>query len=144
MQVVVRRLETGDQGTFGVLTAGAFVCRMIELPWRENRNSVSCIPPGEYGLFPRWSKWRGYLVYQLDGVPDRVAVQIHVGNVAGDKSLGWLSHSEGCLLVGREFGVLRPPGKRTQRGVLLSRPSMSGLMETLGRTGRHTILVQEA
>ncbi|WP_319759555.1 DUF5675 family protein [Maridesulfovibrio sp.] len=91
-----------DQGTLGVLSIPEvdFQCFTIELPWRDNHTSVSCIPIGTYSLFRRWSgHWHGF-VYQFRGVPNRIAIQSHTGNVAGDKSLGYKSHSLGCVLLG--------------------------------------------
>ena len=44
-------------GTNGALFVnGRFICFTIELPWRENRRNVSCIPEGRYELQPRISK----------------------------------------------------------------------------------------
>ncbi|WP_051295002.1 DUF5675 family protein [Maridesulfovibrio bastinii] len=98
---ILRRPYT-DQGTLGVLTIplAGFTCFSIELPWRENQNSISCIPADTYLLFRRWSAhWNGF-VYQFRNVPQRIAIQSHSGNVAGDKSLGYRSHSLGCVLLG--------------------------------------------
>ncbi|WP_432736487.1 DUF5675 family protein [Maridesulfovibrio sp. FT414] len=98
---LLRRPYT-DQGTIGVLTIPEvdFQCFSIELPWRENQNSVSCIPVGTYSLFRRWSDHWNSFVYQFRNVPGRSAVQIHWGNVAGDKTLGYRSNSLGCVLLG--------------------------------------------
>ena len=102
LDATLLRRPCTDQGTIGVLTIPEvnFQSFTIELPWRENGTGISCIPVGIYSLFPRWSNhWKSY-VYQFKNVPDRSAVQIHWGNVAGDKSLGYKSHSLGCVLLG--------------------------------------------
>ena len=48
-RVYIRRTETDDEGTFGVLTTDSgFQVYTGELPWRWNIPGKSCIPPGEY------------------------------------------------------------------------------------------------
>lgn len=71
---------------------GKFICYTLELPWRWNRKDISCIPAGTYGCF--WRHDRGRV--QVENIPcpggERVAVQIHAGEVP--------DHSKGCILVG--------------------------------------------
>src|SRR3972149_657673 len=46
---VLRRIETGDDGTFGVLTTpSGLQIYIAELPWRGNKPGKSCIPAGTY------------------------------------------------------------------------------------------------
>ena len=41
------RVTTGMDGTFGVLIKdGVPLCVTLELPWRDNERSISCIPEG--------------------------------------------------------------------------------------------------
>ncbi len=42
------RGEKGLNATFGEITAGDFVCKSLELPFRGNKKNVSCIPAGVY------------------------------------------------------------------------------------------------
>lgn len=121
------RYATGDHGTFGVLHFPGGVCVTVELPWRENAHDVSCIPVGDYEcVFVRSRKYGG--VYHVQGVPDRSGILIHSGNLAGDVSKGFLSHSHGCILPGTYNGVLG-----VQRAVLASRPALSEFNEAMGR-----------
>lgn len=102
LDALLLRKPSTDQGTLGVFIIPEvdFKCFTIELPWRDNATGISCIPVGTYHLYRRWSDhWRGF-VYQFRNVPQRIAIQSHTGNVAGDKSLGYKSHSLGCVLVG--------------------------------------------
>lgn len=117
------RVETGEQGTFGVFAINGFCCRTVELPWKENRQSVSCIPKGGYVAELRQSPRYGE-VYLLKDVPGRSGILIHSGNLAGDVFKGWHSHSEGCILLGEYDGFL---GK--QRAVLNSRETVRLLAE---------------
>lgn len=102
LEATLLRRPYTDQGTIGVLTIPKvdYKSYTIELPWRENAVGKSCVPAGAYLLFRRWSNhWKSF-VYQFRDVPGRTAVQIHWGNVAGDKSLGYRSNSLGCVLTG--------------------------------------------
>ena len=91
VQIVRRILYTGSIG--GSLYArGEFVCFTLELPWRWNANDVSCIPNGRYSAIVRYDhhdKWR----LELQGVPARSNIQIHIGNRPAEDS-------KGCILVG--------------------------------------------
>ena len=100
------RLNTGDAGTFGILHTKGFNCFTAELPWRDNQQSISCIPPGEYDCVIRQSPRFGK-TYWVTNVPGRGHILIHAGNYAGDKSLGFKTHTEGCILQGKKIGTLR-------------------------------------
>ena len=120
MNDVVRllRTKTGEQGTFGVIVAGDFECCSLELPWHDNRNCISCIPTGTYEAQFIVSSTYGPC-YWIRGVPGRSEILIHTGNLAGDESEGWKSHSAGCVLIGERRGVLGD-----QEAVLLSRKTL--------------------
>jgi len=92
-RVTIEREAETDTCTRGsMLVNGEYLCRTIELPWKENQKNVSSIPPGTYKGHLRYDKpdqWR----IQLDDVPGgRTGVQIHVGN--------YTSEIQGCILVG--------------------------------------------
>ncbi len=132
MQATLTRIATGDQGTFGVLRIGSFDCWTAELPWRDNLRSLSCVPQGTYEVRPRYSaKYKRHL-HVLD-VPGRSVILIHCGNFAGDREQGYRTHSTGCILVGRQFGKLRPgESGPMQQAVLASRFAMSDLLRAAG------------
>lgn len=118
------RFSTSDSGTKGILTfEGGFSCKTLELPWRNNKTKVSCIPTGTYkcSLYPS-SKFG--LVYNIEDVPSRSAILLHTGNFAGDVKKGLKSDVEGCILVGMKFGVLSG-----QEAILDSRKAKLALME---------------
>ena len=54
------------EGTNGVLSLnGKEICKTIELPWRNNKARVSCIPEGIYKIRKRFSakfKWHLELI----------------------------------------------------------------------------------
>lgn len=88
------------------------ICKTLELPWLDNKRSISCIPEGKYlvtysppvlkddpnteedesgGRIPR-----PYAHYIVHKVPGRSGILIHRG-----KTPEW---SKGCITVGGRFG----------------------------------------
>jgi hypothetical protein len=76
------RDDQNDRRTFGAFVDddGVRVCDTLELPWRENQHSVSCIPAGEYPLAFKYSPKHGCECWHITNVPDRDDVEIHAGN----------------------------------------------------------------
>lgn len=112
-----------DQGTFGILFAnGASVCRMLELPDRNNKQQISRIPEGLYRcswiISPRFGA-----CYQIERVPGRGNILIHPGNFAGDTELGFKTHSHGCILPCVRFGAIAG-----QRAGLISKPAVNAIV----------------
>jgi hypothetical protein len=97
LKITIERLYQRNNGTMGYLFVDdVVICYSLEKPWIENINNISCIPKGTYQGFIRYDKndkWR----IQLEGVPNRSGIQIHVGN--------WTSQINGCILVGMEADV---------------------------------------
>lgn len=124
------RYTKSDQGTKGIAITGIedfdYFC-VLELPWRENEPNYSCIPDGEYLCEFRVSK-RFSEHYHLQGVEGRTWILTHSGNLAGDISKGWLTHSKGCLLLGARFGKLNIGDDKYQDAVLNSRPTLRKLI----------------
>ena len=119
-KVKITRDPSEDAGTFGVLTTDSgFSCYSGELPWRENKTGISCIPPGVYKCekreFPKHGK-----VYEVLSVPGRTAILVHKGNYCGDRNKGLKSDVEGCLILGNAIGKI---GK--QKALLSSRDALA-------------------
>lgn len=128
----LERMSFSDQGTFSrIFGPGGFQCAAIELPWRGNRQSLSCIPPGEYIVEP-WESRRFGSVYHVLDVPNRSYILFHGGNLAGDTLKGFKTHSHGCILLGRYHGALYVSGKK-QKAVLASRPTVRAFRQNIGR-----------
>jgi hypothetical protein len=131
------RDETGDEGTFsvGTLTDGdnrLGFWDFVELPWRDNRAQVSCIPPGLYNAHLTHSDRFKREVYVLENVPERSFIEIHPANWAGDKALGYHAELNGCLAPGLERGLLTPPHHNLmQRAVIQSERAFQQLMDAL-------------
>jgi len=86
-----------DESTIGELFVnGERFCDTLELPYRDNQKSISCIPTGEYKVrlrLPRESATRHYIHLLVKDVKDRSHILFHRGNTAKD--------SRGCILVGQ-------------------------------------------
>ena len=119
---LIRFMET-DAGTQGVLLSDKFCCFTLELPNRENKINISCIPQGTYTCKYKYSK-KFKNVFHLQNVKDRTYIYIHNGNFAGDINKGFRTHTEGCILIGGKFGVLN-----NQLAILNSRNTMKRLFK---------------
>jgi hypothetical protein len=86
-----------EQSTMGKLFLnGEQFCDTLELPWKENQRSISCIPAGEYNArlrLPRESATREYVHLLIKDVPNRDYILVHIGNTTKD--------TKGCILVGQ-------------------------------------------
>ena len=85
-----------DKSVIGKLYCNAeFIAHTLELAWRDNEKSVSCIPSGEYKCrvrLARESATRDYVHLLVEDVPDRSYILFHRGNYPSD--------SRGCILTG--------------------------------------------
>ena len=136
--LTLTREQSDAEGTFGRLEGDGLWLECVEPPWRDNAKNRSCIPPGQYLLRPHVSPRFGRCLHVVD-VPDRTHVLIHAGNVGGDVSRGYRTHTLGCLLPGTRRGRLwlrtNRPRKGWQRAVLASRPALRQLLGWVdGRT----------
>ncbi|SEM06056.1 protein of unknown function [Syntrophus gentianae] len=107
---VNRETETA-QSTQGELQVGTQTLRTLELPDRENASTndsttAGRIPAGTYQAHVRTDGPRGWRL-ELEGVPGRENVQIHVGNTPEDTT--------GCILPGTTEGVDRVNNSRDAR-----------------------------
>ena len=87
----------GKNGTYGNLVAKkngnvVFMTNSIELPWRDNKRRVSCIPEGNYKCVPHKSPHLGRTFHVID-VPGRDGILIHVANYVAGKKIDLL----GCI-----------------------------------------------
>lgn len=127
------RVEYAEDVTLGILKInGKLVCWVLEEPWRDNQQDVSCIPEGEYELEYEYSPSKGRALWTIVDVPGRSYVRIHIGNTVDD--------TEGCPLTGTSPGRLN--GKRA---VLGSKKAFNKFMEaTESWTSPAKIVVKSA
>ena len=93
-----------------------FNCAVLELPDRNNANSISRIPSGVYTCVERWSNKYGWHYHVLN-VPNRSFILMHFGN--------YYTSTRGCLLMGNTFADINKDGFRD---VTSSKKTMRNLM----------------
>jgi hypothetical protein len=83
----------GNLTVFDETGKAVFICKTLELPWRDNKRMISCIPEGEYIVDKRAPHaMRKYEHFIVNNVPNRSYILIHSGN--------YVWHVLGCILVG--------------------------------------------
>lgn len=103
-----------------------FVCKTLELPWRDNKVGESCIPEGFYDVVPRTSKKYKDHLHVLD-VEGRSLILIHPANFVGSKNpRTGRSDLKGCIAVGSKFGDINSDGIPE---ILNSKNTFKALME---------------
>lgn len=112
-EATLTRFEQTDEYTLGLLEFGDVELFTLELPWKNNEISVSCVPEGEYPCILRQSPKYGWK-YWLQNTAPRSFVLIHGGNL--------VRHTQGCILPGKRQGVLHG-----EVAVLNSRAAVSEL-----------------
>jgi hypothetical protein len=101
------RLESTDQGTFGIITHSGKWWYTLELPNRGNKPNISCIPTGEYDVSLRFSPHFQKTLYHVKKVPKRTYILFHGANFGGDTSLGYQTHLQGCITLGKKMGKMQ-------------------------------------
>jgi hypothetical protein len=124
MKVVLNRLiETGKE-TLGELTIhdelkDCFSCKTLELPWRENKRNISCIPKGEYKCVIRFSDKYGEH-FCVQDVEDRDFILIHSAN--------YHTQLRGCIAVGEHYADINGDN---ELDVTSSRDTIESLLNVL-------------
>ncbi len=96
MNPLLIRLDSNEKQTEGLLVYSDELGRFnslytLELPWKGNKQMVSCIPPGNYWVAPYSSK-KYPKAFEITGVRDRYKILFHAGN--------YNHHTKGCILPG--------------------------------------------
>lgn len=135
-ELILTRTASADDGTFGTISIGERIFQTAELPWRENKSQISCIPEGSYTVNPNKSPKFGDCL-RLENVSGRSNILIHVGNYAGDSSKGYKTDVQGCILIGESrvsTDVTDSNGRKlTQRMVTDSKKAFKAFMDLVGK-----------
>jgi hypothetical protein len=109
MELTLKRFLITDDGVLGVLINGTRpIALTLEEEWKDNARGISCIPAASY-LCQKVTTPRHGETYQVLDVPGRTAILIHSGNTEED--------TEGCILLGKEFGDITVKDEDTGRQV---------------------------
>lgn len=93
---IIRITSSMVHGTRGVMVIDRQpLCVTLELPWRMNEQSRSCICVGDY-LCESYESARYRDTYLVLGVHGREGILFHPGN--------YLLDTDGCILPGMSFG----------------------------------------
>ena len=88
LELIRTYFVTGTNGA--LLLDGELLCATIELPWKDNKHVVSCIPEGRYALYKRYSPRLGWHLQVMD-VPGRRWILIHPANDAATELQGCIA-----------------------------------------------------
>lgn len=96
MRVVIERvyLDTSTPGSWYLGEGSDFLlCKTLELPWKDNKRSVSCIPEGDYIMVKEaTSPLHPYPHFRILNVHGRTGILVHIAN--------YVSDLKGCIAVG--------------------------------------------
>jgi len=117
----------GDLEVFNEDTGALeFVCKTLELAWKDNKRNISCIPEGHYEVVPRFSEKYGNHLHIID-VVERSLILIHWGNYAGSVNPRTGSPDiRGCILVGKNHTDINGDGIRD---ITASKNTFKALMD---------------
>ncbi len=132
-EFVVNRFEENNKQTLSRFVIyndckKVFEGNILELPYNNNKRSISRINAGIYNCVKRYSAKYGNHFHVLD-VLDRDYILIHVGNYYTD--------TRGCLLPGRNLTDINRDGFRD---VTSSGPTMIKLNKILPKEFQLTII----
>lgn len=112
-KVFLKRILSNDKQTLGVVSflngSEIWMCKSLELAWKDNLPNVSCIPKGEYVCkytrSNRFSKLKGYdyFTYEVLNVPARAGIRIHAAN--------YFFQILGCIALGNAFKDINIDGQ---------------------------------
>lgn len=100
MRLLLERYPSSEVQTLGEFyvldenQASIYEASSLELPWKNNKQRVSCIPVGTYKVIKHTSPKFGKCFWIQD-VPGRSEILIHKGNFYSDIL--------GCILPGKDF-----------------------------------------
>ena len=79
-----------------------YVGASIERGWRNNQNSISCIPKGEYVLKLEYSDRFKRNLWEVYGVPNRSEIKFHAAN--------YWKQLNGCIALGNKHRDINSDG----------------------------------
>jgi hypothetical protein len=104
MTITLERVELPTE-TLGSLydENHELLCKTMELPWKENIHSISCIPYGEYDVIREaTSNGHQYPHFRVLNVPGRTGILFH--------KITYVKDLKGCVGIGGAFQDLNGDG----------------------------------
>jgi len=103
MKLLISRYSFSDKQTIGngyVLDDNGIIIyefNTLELPFKDNKRNISCIPIGDYLVKKRYSK-KFKTHFHIQDVPNRKWILIHRGN--------FHTQIRGCCIVGNDLNYI--------------------------------------
>lgn len=120
-RLVLERVYLPTETLGSLYRNGVMLCKTMELPWRDNQRSVSCIPEGVYRTIKQPPKAdRPYPYFRLPDVTGRSGILIH--------KISYVSGLKGCIGVGKEFSDINKDGVPD---IIRSGEALQELVDTL-------------
>lgn len=99
MTVDLIRTVYGKRQTLGFMELdGEKLCFTLELPWKENKRGISCIPEGIHKVTKRAGHAKRPYEHFHVHVPGRSLILIHPGV--------FVTHTKGCILPGMQYAFI--------------------------------------
>jgi Family of unknown function (DUF5675) len=143
--IVRSKALSNSTGTFGHLFIdGVPFCATCEQAWNDNKPNISCIPVGEYKLFPYDSPAHGPTVVfhnpalAIYGTPSTVPAGVVGRTLCEIHNANWPFQLKGCVAVGSAIADIAPNGQ----GVISSVATYQALMMKLGNRLGLTATIQ--
>lgn len=89
---LLERLYTDENVTLGRFWFEGEVVYTMELPWKDNKPNVSCIPEGVYTVVKEYSPHFKKDLWELKNVPKRSECKFH--------SASFVRNLKGCISLG--------------------------------------------
>lgn len=89
MNLILERVYLPIETLGSYYWADEMLCKVLELPWKENKRGISCIKEGIYPVTkeppilpndPSGRKERNYWHFRIHNVPGRSGILIHTAN----------------------------------------------------------------
>jgi len=88
----LERLEKADTYILGRLWFEGEAVYTLELPWKNNKKDISCVPAGIYNVELTYSTKFKKKLWMLKDVPNRTGIRIHNAN--------FVRELKGCIAPG--------------------------------------------
>ena len=124
---LTRLIDTGEetQGYLHVINGiQSLSLQTIELPWKDNKPNISCIPKGVYNYVKWYSPTFKTTVIRILNVPDRTNILIHPAN--------FVRELRGCIAPGLGIKDIDGDGKLD---VTKSRQALYNLLAIIPERG---------
>ena len=101
MRIEIHRQKHLDKQTLGYLYIVdendeiLFSCDTLELPWKENKKNISCVPLGNYKCVLEYSARFKKDLWELKKVPNRSECKFHSAN--------YFYQLNGCIALGNGY-----------------------------------------